>query len=74
MNSRKTKYRTQLPSPMKVKAKFVGDENPVLKQAMKAEDEKAKKAKAGHWIPGRWEDQNGKLILIIPRFIEDLNP
>ena len=56
---------------MKTKAKFVGDENPILMQAIKAENEKAKKAKAGHWIRGRWERRNGKLTLIIPRFIED---
>ena len=53
------------------KAKFVGDENPILKQAIDAEDEKAKNAKAGHWIPGRWEFQDGKPVLIPPRFIED---
>lgn len=56
---------------MNDKAKFMGDEHPILMQAIKAENEKAKKAKAGRWMLGRWERQNGKLIWVMPRFIED---
>lgn len=55
-----------------VKAKFVGDANPDLMQAIQAEYEKSKTAKSGHWIPGRWERRDdGKLIWIISRFIQD---
>jgi hypothetical protein len=53
------------------KARFVGDHNPDLMRTIKVEDEKAKNAKAGHWISGWWEFQDGKPVLIPPRFIED---
>jgi hypothetical protein len=56
---------------MNKQAEFVGSKHPDLIEAIKAENQKAKKAKAGHWVAGYWERRNGKLSLVLPRFIEE---
>jgi hypothetical protein len=56
---------------MNKQAEFVGNKHPDLMQAIEAENQKAKKAKAGHWVAGYWERRNGKLSLVLPRFIEE---